>query len=134
MGHGRPTKYKEEYCEMLIEHMSQGLSYESFAGLIKVAIDTLYEWQKVHPAFSEAKSLGKAQALLLWEKEGIKGLWDEVEYNEKGQKTYERKINNVMWVFNMKNRFGWRDKTEAEVQESKSVIKIAFDPSKLKDE
>ena len=27
---GRPTKYKPEYCEMLIEHMSEGLSFESF--------------------------------------------------------------------------------------------------------
>lgn len=55
MAGGRPSKYKPEYCEMLITHLSKGFSYESYAAVVKVDFDTLYEWEKVHPEFSEAK-------------------------------------------------------------------------------
>lgn len=51
---GRPTVYKEDYCAMLIEHCKEGLSRESFAAVIDVNKDTLYEWKDRHAAFSEA--------------------------------------------------------------------------------
>ncbi len=52
---GRPTLYRPEYCDRLILHCKKGLSYEAFAGVVDVCVDTLYEWEKVHPKFSEAK-------------------------------------------------------------------------------
>ena len=41
---GRPTDYKKEYCELLIEHMAAGFSFESFAGKLssKLSIVLLY--------------------------------------------------------------------------------------------
>lgn len=76
---GQPTKYKPEYCEMLINHMAEGLSFESFAGLISVNYDTLYEWNKVQPDFSEAKKAGNAK----------RRIYDEQLFNDylKGNKT-----------------------------------------------
>ena len=52
---GRPSKYLKKYDEMLLKHMSQGFSYESFAGSIGVCRDTLYEWESKHPNFSDTK-------------------------------------------------------------------------------
>ena len=63
---GRPSKYKEEYCGMLIEHMSHGNPIETFAAKIHVTIDTVYEWVKVYPEFSEAKRIGTPKWLAWW--------------------------------------------------------------------
>lgn len=53
-GMGRPSEYREEYCEAIIEFMAQGYSLTAFAGSIRVAKDTVYEWIKHHRAFSDA--------------------------------------------------------------------------------
>ncbi len=102
---GRPTKYKQEFCQLLIDHMSTGLSFESFAAEIGVNRDSLYEWESVHAEFSDAKKEGISKNLLFWEKQGIAGLW--------GNK--ENSFNSTVWIFNMKNRHKWRDKQPDEV-------------------
>ena len=63
---GRPTKYKEEYCDMLIEHMARGNPIETFAAVAHVTVDTVHEWVKVHPEFSVAKRIGKPLQLAWW--------------------------------------------------------------------
>jgi len=119
---GRPTKYKEEYCEMLIDHMAQGLSYESFAAIAKVDRDTLYNWEKLHPKFSDTKRLAFAESQLFWEKAGLTGMF-------MGGK--ENPFNATIWVFNMKNRFNWVDKKEVTNENKNIEIKIDDDDSKL---
>lgn len=109
---GRPSKFDLAFCEQLINHMESGLSFESFAANIDVDRDTLYEWVKVHPEFSDAKKIGTAKAQLFWEQHGIDGLYTETEYNDKGKPISTRAMNAAVWCFNMKNRFGWRDKQE----------------------
>lgn len=103
MAGGRPTDYDEKYCEMLIEHMEQGLSFESFAGLIGCASSTLYNWEKDNPEFLEAKKIGFDRNRLFYERAGINMMKD-------GQGSA------TVWLFNMKNRFPkqWRDKQEVE--------------------
>lgn len=117
---GRPSKYEDTYPEMLIQHMEQGLSYESFAGLVSVCIATLYCWEKDHPEFLEAKNAAFQKSRLFWEKEGIKGLWNECFKDDSGT-TVSRSINSAVWVFNMKNRFKWRDKQPEEVPQPTQV-------------
>jgi formylmethanofuran dehydrogenase subunit A len=51
---GRPSEFRPEYCELVIEHMSKGYSLTAFAGLIRVARDSVYEWIKAERAFSDA--------------------------------------------------------------------------------
>lgn len=53
-GIGRPTEYKPEYCQAVIEFMAQGYSLTAFAGSIRVARDTVYEWIRRYSAFSDA--------------------------------------------------------------------------------
>lgn len=102
---GRPTKYKEEYCEMLIDHMSKGLSQASFAGLIGVNVDTLTEWFKRHEAFSVSQKIGRAASLLIWERIG-----NELALGR-------LKGNMGAYAFNMKNRHKWQDRVEPDGQE-----------------
>lgn len=96
MAAGRPTLYKEEYCDALIAHMQSGLSFESFAGRIGTNRDTLYEWAKVHPKFSDAKKQGTDASLLHWEKLGLNSLFE---------KTFQAGV----YVFTMKARFRWAE-------------------------
>lgn len=53
---GRPSEYRPEYAELVIEFMAQGFSLTAFAGHIRVARDTVYEWIKRHSDFSDAVS------------------------------------------------------------------------------
>ena len=64
---GRPTSYRPEFCQRVIELMSEGRSLEGCAALLGVHPDSLYEWQKVHPQFSVAVRAGRAGATTFWE-------------------------------------------------------------------
>jgi len=118
---GRPTKYEERFCEMLVKHMSEGLSFESFAAEVNTHKDTLYEWKKVYEEFSDAHKRGITQNLSFWEKIGrslaIKG-----------------KGNVVAWIFNMKNRHGWKDSQEITAPDGQSPIQIVIKERNAKDD
>ena len=100
-GRGRPSLYKPEYCELLIEHMGRGFSFESFGGKILVASQTLYAWCEAHPEFSDAKQIGTELGREWWEGQGRRGL-------QKGAKEFHGQV----WSITMKNRFGYRDRHE----------------------
>lgn len=106
---GRPSKYKPEYCEMLLAHMDQGYSIESFAGVVDVCKDTVFEWINVHPDFSDAVKKGKAKSQLRWEEVGREMMMGRVQ-----------NCNSAIYIFNMKNRFGWRDQPKEDVESDKN--------------
>lgn len=110
---GRPTSYDPKYCDELMEFMAQGYSYEAFAGKISVTVGTLYEWEKANKDFSEAKELAFAKNRIFWEGLGINNIinkTDSESFGEGFSKSTSRSLNSSVWVFNMKNRFKWRDK------------------------
>jgi hypothetical protein len=120
---GQPSKYKPDYGAMLITHMADGLSFESFGGVIGVCAKTLYNWGESHPEFLQAKKSGETLSLLYWEKVGRDGLYNEVIKTDDGT-TVTRSINATIWIFNMKNRFKWRDKTEDEIREESEASSL----------
>ena len=107
---GRPTKYRPEYCEMIIEHMAEGLSKEAFAGVIGVHKETIYNWAEANPEFSDAIKTGEVKSRLFWEKLGMAGASGSDEFNA------------TAWIFNMKNRFGWRDKQEISGEDGGALV------------
>jgi len=119
MAGGRPTKYDPKYCEMLIAHMKQGLSYECFAAVVETHKQTLYNWEKQFPEFFDAKKTGVAQCNLFWEKMGIHGAAGKLAG-----------FNASSWIFNMKNRFRWTDRQET-VETSKIEISINNEDERL---
>jgi hypothetical protein len=64
---GRPTSYRPEFCERVVALMAEGRSLDRCASILGVHPDSLYEWQKVHPEFSEAVRAGRAAATTFWE-------------------------------------------------------------------
>lgn len=124
---GRPTDYKPEYCEQLIEYFSEApykevtkqvvtksgdvinvtqneasdfKSLAAFANRIKVHKDTLHEWSKVHPEFSDAYKRAKQYQEEWLTVNGTKGL-----------------TNPAFSIFTAKNVIDWRDKRDIEVKE-----------------
>ena len=105
---GRPTKYKPEYCEVIIEKMAEGYSKEAVAGYIGISKNTLYEWAKAHKDFQDAIAIGETRSQLHWE-----GKLVEYAVHSKNGK----QINGQVFNLNMKNRFGWSDKKEIALEE-----------------
>lgn len=96
----RPTKYDSKFCKMLIEHMSDGYSFESFAGIISVDRDTIYEWRKAHKEFSDAFRVGKSKMLLKDEETLNKGIRGDI------------KANGALMALKMYNCHNWTSKSE----------------------
>ena len=98
----RPTKYKPEYCEAVVRHMSDGASLTSFAAEIDVARSTINEWMEAHPEFSEAVKRAKAKCAAWWEKKGREGASGEAA------------VNPTLVIFGLKNMASedWREKQE----------------------
>lgn len=97
---GRPTNYREEYCETVIEHMSRGLSKAAVAGKLLVSYDSILDWEKAHPEFRHAVKIGQMARTAFLEE----GLLSE----EVGPRVTAR-------IFALKNACPaeWRDKIEA---------------------
>jgi hypothetical protein len=110
---GRPSTYKPEYCKMLIEHMTQGLSFESFAGVVDSTKQTVYNWLELFPDFLDAKQQGAAKCLLTWEKIGNTGTLGKI-----------KNFNAASYRFNMMNRFKWSEKNE--VESNQSPVQITY--------
>lgn len=113
---GRPSKFDPAYAERIIKHMANGLSFESFGGEIGVHKDTLYEWVKRYPDFADAKKKATERCRLWWERLGMAALMGRDVVDAQGKVTIEgKRINTVLWIFNMKCRFReeWREDAPA---------------------
>ena len=96
---GRPTKYRPEMVERVLEFVGSGKSVKQFARELQVSRDTIYEWANQHPAFSDA--LTQAQQ------------WSEAAWEEKIQEMMtSRDVNAPLVKLYLANRFGWSDKQE----------------------
>lgn len=95
------VKFKAEYCQMLTDHMAAGYTFSSFAGVAKVSRSTINNWVEKYPQFANAKEFGESLAQKWWEQRGHEGMQGLI----KG-------FNATVWVFAMKNMFGWRDREE----------------------
>lgn len=115
-GEGRPTDYLPEYCEQVIDFMAGGFSFEAFAGKIGVSKQTLYEWTKVHPEFSDAKNIAFDKCRLWWESKAIEGI-----FNENG-----RTFNSANFIYNMKCRFRdeWTERPSGDAAEGPKYIQF----------
>jgi transposase len=104
---GRPTKYKPEFCQRVIELASEGMGKAEIACGIGVSRDTIHEWTKVHQDFSDAIRRAYEEALAWWERKGREATFGGVPG-----------FQSTAYIFQMKNRFkdDWRDKIDHDVE------------------
>ena len=123
---GRPTKYDPMFCDMIIKYFSvpptntiyrteynkdgsvkcevpvitaaELPTYQGFAHSINVHIDTLIEWTKVYPGFSESYARAKQLQEQIWLVNSL-----------------ENRYNAQFAMFFGKNCLGYKDKSETEL-------------------
>lgn len=100
---GRPSGYKPEYCQRVMEMGADGLSIAQMAHRLGVAKASLFDWAQVHPDFSTALTNAKTAAQSWWEDAGKTGIFAE-------------KFNAQAWKFIVSNRFK-EEYSERRVQE-----------------
>lgn len=97
---GRPTDYRPEYCDKVIEWGKRGKSKAWMAAQLDVCHQTILRWEAAHTEFSEAMARAETQAQAHWEDLGH----DNIK---------EREFNSSVWSRSMAARFPkqWREKT-----------------------
>ncbi len=115
---GRPTKYRPEYCDAVVDYMSQGYSKTAFAGKIGVSRETLYEWSKEHPEFSYAVKIGETARTAALE--------EQLLAEDEGPRVTAR-------IFALKNACPseWREKQDVHVTDERGPmvsITVNMDP------
>jgi hypothetical protein len=93
-------KYKPEFCEQLISHMSQGKSFESFGAKANAGRRTLFDWVEKYPEFKQAKEAGEMKALDFLETISI------AKISGKNIPNFDpKKSDTAMLIFYQKTRF-----------------------------
>ena len=100
---GRPSKYKPEFCEKIIELAKTGAGMVEWALACDVDRTTLFDWAASHEDFSTALSRAKLEEQRWWEQAGRGGM-------------YLDKFNALVWKTSMQARFR-DDYTERKVTE-----------------
>lgn len=93
----------EDWEEHILAMASEGASDVEIRAYLKISDDLWYRWIEEDDGFSRTTKTAKMLCHAKWEQMGRKMAFGEVEGNP------------TTWIFNMKNRFGWKDKTETEV-------------------
>jgi DNA-binding XRE family transcriptional regulator len=124
---GRPTKYDPDtMIPKILEVGENGGSKAEMAVAIDVSRETLYQWAKEKPEFSDAIKKAELLSQVWWEKLGKMGARGGVN-----------NFNATSFIFNMKNRFreDWRDVRQTEVTGDKGgpvqVEAVAIDSRAL---
>lgn len=89
---GRPSKYKPEYCERVIELGKEGKSLTQIAVALDVSKATIIYWSDNYIEFSTALTRAKECEQAWWEAKGMDGL------------TADR-FNSAVWSKSMSARF-----------------------------
>lgn len=103
---GRPSSYKDEYCETVVELGKAGFSVAQMCAHFDVSRQTIDNWAEVNSDFLEAFNRAKVHAQAWWEMQGAVGL------------TAER-FNAAVWKKTMEARFR-EDYTERRELDHKS--------------
>lgn len=118
---GRPTDYKPEYCERVIDYFKTHVGFPTIEGFATLAIDvcadTIQEWKKVHPDFSV--SCKKAM---------------EIQKHRLCEGAMDGTHNTAFAIFFAKNNCGMKDKVENEISGLDAITIQIVKPRKKRGE
>lgn len=100
---GRPTDYRPEFCERIVELGKQGYSQARMAADLDIAKATINLWASKHPDFMNALTRARTYSQSWWEREAQDGLKN-------------REFNAAIWDKSVKSMFR-EDYTDRTVNE-----------------
>jgi hypothetical protein len=116
------TKYKKEYCKLLIDHMRVGMSYDSLPAKIYdfdgtyVGISTMYDWEKNIEEWANVKAIALAKSLSFYEQRA-------------SAKVSGQKIDgiNTKDIDRFHKIYGDKSRLEHDItEEAKGALKLAY--------
>lgn len=110
---GRPTLYRPEYCETVVELGREGKSLAQMASHFDVTRQAVLEWANQHPEFFAALERARVHAQNWWENQAQTGM-------------YARGFNSKVWEVSVRARFR-EDYTERKEIDAK--VKVDDKPS-----
>lgn len=92
--------------DLVLRQMAKGAGIKELAHYLRVSRQTIYDWcddksKQYHRPFAEAVDLGRELSEAWWMRYGRLAMMKQVNAAPPS-----------WWIFNMKNRFGWRDRVE----------------------
>ncbi|MFN5251622.1 MAG: helix-turn-helix domain-containing protein [Bacteroidota bacterium] len=101
---GRPTKYKEEFCEKVMMLGKQGYSKAMIASTLDISRETLDQWIDSKQDFSDAMKRALTHAQFWWEKTAQENLGNN-------------QFNSPLWSKSMPARFpkDYSDRSKVEL-------------------
>ena len=107
---------RRKLCQEWCTHLANGLPKETFE---ECDPQTLRKYVAKYPEDFDLEEIGRAErkGYNYWYKMGIAGSMGQL----KG-------FNPASWIFNMKNRFGWRDRVETRVNDDFAVSTFIIEP------
>jgi hypothetical protein len=101
---GRPTKYKPEYCEQIIQLGKEGKSIAQMASFFDVDKASIFDWAAAHEDFSTALACARAHSQTWWE--------DKAQQN-----LASRDFNAQLWLKSVASRFrdDYTERTQTEI-------------------
>lgn len=110
----KTKKERQNACSSVCEHLSQGFSQECFPD---ADWDTVERYIKDFPEDfpTEKIAAAKRQGQLAWEKIGMDGAQGKIS-----------NFNAASYIFNKKNRYGWRDRPTDSPTEQKKHAEVVF--------
>lgn len=94
-----PMGSSHSWAKELIEYYRDGYSDAEVAAAMNISMRQFNTMLTDNPTFSKLVEFGRTLALAWWEGQARKNLGN-------------KQFNTPLWVFTMKNKYGWADKVE----------------------
>ena len=111
------TELRKDWKTFIVRDMADGASQAEITAGLEISNDLFYRFMKEEPEFSETIKKGLVLCKCWWERKGRKNLENS-------------KFSATLWYMNMKNRFGWADKTETDNTHKVEVSKMSYENAK----
>ena len=113
---GRPTTYKAEYCDRVVELGAKGYSQAMIIADIGAGSrETIDNWKKRHPEFLDAMTRARDLALAWWERQGVENI---------GNRDYNANLYRVIMMARF-GQDGYREKQLIETVQGGSGVDLS---------
>lgn len=138
MGELKNKKFRPEFCQDIVDHMSNGKSLTSFSALLydkyglMTCKKTLYNWMKRYPEFEESVEVGRTKALTFFETMLVSAMTGTMP--EILKKKESSGINMTAVIFALKTRFfkEYGDKSKIDLSSSDGTMASGFNEEQRK--
>jgi predicted DNA-binding transcriptional regulator AlpA len=90
---------KQTTLEVLTQEYAEGADDDEVMAAINMSRTEFYQTYESEPIFKQFVDIGRQKSVAWWKSQARKNL-------------FKRGMNTAAWMFVMKNRFGWAEKTE----------------------